>query len=74
MNYETFLQHLLILSNEINSPIFKNMNKCFLKSPKDTLFLIGKYITSYDFKKIEKRYLNQTLHSNMPNIINVPQN
>ena len=36
------------------SPIFKNINKCFLKSPKDTLFLIGKYITSYDFKKIEK--------------------
>lgn len=54
MDYETFLQSLLILSNERNSPIFKNINRCFLKSPKDTLFLIGKYITSYDFKKIEK--------------------
>ena len=54
MNYETFLQQLLILSNEINSPIFKNLNKCFLKSPKDTLFIIGRYITSYDFKRIKK--------------------
>lgn len=54
MDYETFLQSLLILSNEINSPIFKNINKCFLKSPKDALFMIGKYITAHDFQRVEK--------------------
>ena len=52
--YEKFLQDILILANEENSPIFKNKNKCYLKSPKNILFIIGKYINSYDLDKIGK--------------------
>lgn len=51
--YEKFIHSILILANEENTPIFKNQNKCYLKSPKNILFIIGKYINSYDLDRIE---------------------
>lgn len=54
LRYESFLQNILLLSYQIETPILKNNEFWHLKSPKEVFFFMGKHITPYDLNRFRK--------------------